>query len=149
VPPTFAVNPQAAPQILAGPYLAARRDFGTPALTTAELAGAPASTQATADSTIEQAEAITAAPSPSAPCASTNAAAAQVRVPPGHRLTVSTGAQPARLYVRRFAASFPGAPLSTLSAHRTYTVRFPADEAPAVPWVVAAISTGHVSACVS
>src|SRR5207248_1940053 len=78
---------QAAPQILAGPYLAAARDFGTPALTLAEVQRAPASTRAGIDQTIEHAENTAAGPGSNPPC-SPAAGPATATVAPGRRLVI-------------------------------------------------------------
>ena len=56
VAPGFQPDPVNAPQINAGPYLAAVRDLGSPAYTVPELERAPLTVQAEADSVLAQAE---------------------------------------------------------------------------------------------
>jgi hypothetical protein len=146
VSPAFQVNTEAAPQIFAGPYLAAARDFGSPALTPAELEHAPTSAQMTADSTLLEAERIAAVPGSSTPCRDAGAATAGLSVAPGHVLTVTAGAQPAVLLVSRFASTASSTALTHLAPHRTYAVSFPRDDAPTIPWNVSAAGTAM---CVS
>jgi hypothetical protein len=149
VPAAFLASPQAAPQIVAGPYLDAVHDFGTPALTVAELERAPANQQATADSTLVHAENITAAPTASAPCVSIAPQTNETPVAPAHTLTIRVLDGPASVYLRRFSATYPSAPLATLIAHRTYAIQFPSDRATTVPWIVKTMAAGRIAACVS
>ena len=62
VAPTFVPEPLNAPQVTAGPYLAAVRDLGSPALTLPELERAPAGTRSHSDQVLEQAERLAPVP---------------------------------------------------------------------------------------
>jgi hypothetical protein len=70
-------------------------------------------------------------------------------VAPSQKLTIQVLDQPASVYVRRFSATFPSAPLTTLIAHRTYAIQFPSDRATTVPWIVKTMAAGRIAACVS
>jgi hypothetical protein len=145
----FLVSPVGAPQVSAGPYFAAEQALGTPALTLSQLQTAAPGLQVTADDTLERAESIRPAPVPvgSAPCTPA-APTTPVRLTPGSRLVVQTGAQPVTLGARRFSASFPGTPLATLQPHTVSQLRFPADLAPSIPWFVQ-VTGSQAQACVS
>ena len=58
VAPTFVPEPADAPQVSAGPYLAAVADLGSPALTVPELERAPASTRSHSDQRARRRRAI-------------------------------------------------------------------------------------------
>jgi hypothetical protein len=149
-----------APQVTAGPYLAAVHDLGSPAFTLSELQRAPASVGQQADATLQHAERL--APTPStAPMTGTqpvqlsdvsgtvtrrgmcdvvtppggNQVAASLLVSPGRQLVIeiSRGAGGA-LYLWRVAGDFPPAPAGTLRSGGPLAVAFPVDRAPSLPW---------------
>jgi hypothetical protein len=161
VAPTFVPEPLNAPQVTAGPYLAAVRDLGSPALTLPELERAPAGTRSHSDQVLEQAERL--APVPVARAifgtsrpmieASSGGRVVQVGlcdrllptvrpgilgvgVPPGRELLVHAAAgKAAPISLRRLAATF-GAPLGFVAGGTSDAVRFPADRAPGLIWHV-------------
>jgi hypothetical protein len=143
----FAPDPVRAPDITAGRYFAAVRDYGSPASSDAELRMAGEAERQSADSTLIQALGISAAPGgdvgngapppvegatggtartngacirfvPSAP-----GAALELQVADGGVLIRAEG--PGELHLRALATTFPEQPLAALHAG-TYALRAPA-----------------------
>jgi hypothetical protein len=160
VSPAFLPDPANAPQVTAGPYLAAVRDLGSPAFTLSELQRAPAPVRQQADATLQHAERL--APTPStAPITGTqpvqlsdvsgtvtsrgmcdvvtppggNQVAASLLVSPGRQLVIQiSGGAGGALYLWRVAGDFPPAPAGTLRSGGPVAVAFPVDRAPSLPW---------------
>jgi hypothetical protein len=156
VSPAFMPSPVAAPQVTAGPYLAAVRDLGSPALTTAELTRAPEYLRESGDGVLAAAERIMAAPATSlAPLTGCRrlipgASLGSVQVPaaPGTTLVIRAPQQAVSVYVRRFADGFrASAPLATVPARQTTALAFPRDLAPAIPWHVSLVTSGTLEVC--
>jgi hypothetical protein len=146
VSPAFLPAPTAAPQITAGPYLAAERQLGTPAFSVQELERAPEHLRSLADQTLVHAEQLS--PKPAARCARA-APTGRVEVPAGGTLTLtSSHDRTAALYLRRFATAFGTQPLVTIPAAGTVELRFPADRAPGVPWHAHVVSQRPAAVCV-
>lgn len=173
VSPTFSPAPIDAPQLTAGPYLAAVRDLGSPAMTPSELQAAPESTREQADSVLVHAERIMPAPSAGALGASVlpatesvfggglttrggcdvltptaSLASLGVRVSPGSALIFTASPGPATtLYARRFADSFVAQPIASVSSGPAQVVRFPVDRAPWLTWHLLVVTTKPVTLC--
>lgn len=173
VSPAFEAEPTNAPQLTAGPYLAAVRDLGSPALTTRELAGAPELIREHSDTVLEHAERLAAVPygGPSLPASpptvegSTGGrllsrSACTVIVPagglgsldllsaPGASVVVrGTRGSIANVYLRRFASTFPGAPFATVAQGAREAVHFPVDLAPRLPWHVQVVAARPTAVC--
>jgi hypothetical protein len=175
VSPTFQPDATGAPQITAGPYLQAERSIGSPAFTVSELLRAPASVQAQGDTTLAQAERLGAGPVSGLPSTGhlpvhvdaayggrprrargcdrfvpTAGATGSLDVRPGAGRDVSVRATGATvlLYLRRFAPTFTGDPLSTVPAHSAAALHLPADADPALPWHVQIVSPAPFTVCV-
>jgi hypothetical protein len=175
VPAGYQPDPTGAPQITAGPYLAAERSIGSPAYTSSQLEGAPASAQAEAEAVLAGAESIAPASIPRLPVVSVRQpltveaayggharrVSSCVRLAPtggatgsldveaddGDTLAVRTGTAAALVYLRRFAPSFTGSPLATLAAGSVQQLRFPRDIAASLPWHVQIVSMAAVEVC--
>ncbi len=153
---SFRMSPSDAPQLTAGPYLAAERALGTPAPTLAELERAPGGVRTIADQTLVLAERIrpVQAAVAAAPCTAitvargSRAGRAGLAVHAGQRLLIETGSGPVTLYLRRFGSLFSATPAASLPAHSTSSVGFPADRAPAVPWTALLAGADSPRACV-
>jgi hypothetical protein len=175
VSPAFTPQPVDAPQITAGPYLAAVRELGSPALSLTELERAPESTRESADQVLEHAEALALVPTthratgtrpvsvssanggrisaegrcehftPTSASATVDAA-----VQPGTELSVqAVGGQSALLYLRRFATEFSPPPFATAIGVGQSVIRFPLDRAPGLDWHVRAATSGAIVICAS
>jgi hypothetical protein len=159
VKPAFKPDGANAPQVTAGPYLAAVHDLGSPALTLSELERSPENTRAHSDQVLEQAERIAVVPATGpasggsrphivsvtggrltavglcdrvVPTASEGVL--DVAVPPGGQLLVHVGAgNPVAITLRRVAASF-GAPIGFVAGGKSATIGFPTDRAPQLAW---------------
>lgn len=173
VSPAFLPDQNDAPQVEAGPYLAAVHDLGSPAFTVRELRSAPESTRERADGVLVGAERLGTTVAGTTPTtgggptveyvfgASTTASGpCRVMRPtaslgslgllafPGSSLVVTpSGGPPVTLYARRFADSFTGTPFATLSGTRPQAVRFPADRQPSTPWHVQVVAGSPVTVC--
>ena len=162
----FVPDPVRAPDITAGRYFAAVRDYGSPASSAAELRTAGEPERQSADSVLIQALGIAAAPggeagNGSAPAVDAKTGGAVLTggaclrfVPsaPGAALdlTVPAGgllvrvAAPVELRLRARAATFPPQPLASLSAG-TYSLRPPARDQ--VRWHARLTAEKPLSAC--
>ena len=150
---SFPISPADAPQLTAGPYLAAIRALGTPAPTIGELERGPGGIQLIADQALLAAERIApvqaaTAGAPCAPITVPRGPQAGLRVHAGQRLLIETASGPTTLYLRRFASSFSAVPAAPLPAHGAWLVTFPADRAPAVPWTARLAGADSPRACV-
>lgn len=168
---SFVPEPQDAPQISSGPYLAAVHSLGSPAFTEAALLAQPESVRMHADSVLEQAERLALAPArrlpgggqplsvaavfgarltSAGPCRratpSTAVASVDVTVQPGSDVGVQ-GKAPDQVYLRRFASQFTSPPFATVPASTAETLRFPRDEAPALPWGLQVVSAKPFTLC--
>ncbi len=119
VPPDFRPAPEAAPQIQAGPYLAAVRDFGSPAETEQALASDQEPDRLVADVVLSQIVAPATRPvTVSGPLRGCTAFGAGSDVPlPAEGSIVLAGPRdgaPAQLLLRRFAAGTIVSALATL-----------------------------------
>ena len=173
VAPTFVPEPTNAPQITAGPYLAAVRDLGSPALTLSQLEHAPASTRANSDLVLIQAEqlalmpvagAITGASRPVIEASSggrisavgrcarllPTAAAATLglRVAPGGQVLIHANlGHPVAIYLRRLATTFQ-APFAFVPGGTARTIRFSVDRASGLPWHLRLSAAQATEVCV-
>ena len=170
VAPSFVADPQGAPQVQAGPFLAAIRELGSPALTLAQLEQAPPSVRYEVDPVLEGAERL--APTPVAAVVghralgidsfSTGRLVARgrcdefypagsedvfdLRLPAGTNLGIKP--QPGTdvlVYLRRFAPAFTPPPFATIAGRAA--IRFPDDLASALPWHVRLTSAAPFTAC--
>jgi hypothetical protein len=171
VAPRFTPDLVHAPQITAGPYLAAARDLGTPALSPAQLAAAPESGREHADQVLLQAERVGLTPAshvigskppsviavaggqltrsgscdllrPQAPPISVEAVAS-----PGETLYVARAGQPGvSVYVRRFGANFSGV-FGSVPPGASAALGFPADAAPSRDWTVQLVARAAFRIC--
>lgn len=174
VSPAFSPNPGDAPQITAGPYLAAVRALGSPALTLGELERAPETIRLGADGVLEQAEAIHesqlsgpvtgAAPvsvtgesggqaTPRGMCQVFRPTAAgayvDIQVTPGSQVLLGAKAGPGpTVYLRRFASDFGPPPLTPGAGASGALIAFPDDRAPTEPWELRIAPSRIVEICV-
>ncbi len=164
-----------APFILASTYLAAVADYGSPAFSPAQIAGASEEARASADDNLVKIHKLALTPagrpatggSPPVVEGSSGGSVSTARscvtltpsvyrsalVKPGLDVGVPAGGLvlrasggPADLALRRFATAFPAAPFGTLSPGGGATLRIPADRA-SQPWHVHIAPAGRVSAC--
>jgi hypothetical protein len=157
VSPGFAPSPRLAPQVAAGPYLAAVHDLGSPALTVPELERAPGSMQMTADQTLVLGERLGAAHAGAGSTSScahalplTRNAPAQLSANPGTTVTIAVPAgHIATAEVRRFAAAFQPAPLALIRGGTAAAIAFPADRAPQVAWHLRLLSSAPLAVCMT
>jgi hypothetical protein len=164
--------PQYAPQVSAGPYLAAVRDFGSPlpdglgaelgaaggavdsALLGAErVAGTPAPADTATGQAPAVVQAIMGATRIAGGCVVFRPegvpAALDVRVAPGATLLVENrGAAPAELRLRRFGGDFPAQALAQLPARERLAIALPRDASP-TPWVARLSPSDAVAACLA
>jgi hypothetical protein len=158
----------------AAEYFAGARDYGSPAYTAAEIAAAPENARLAADGELVNIHRLAVRPGAAATggaaprvdavaegtvntrggCVHFRPAEArvagtttelQVTVPPGGLLLTASGA-PATVSVRRFAVTFPRAPLARLAPEGSGTLR-PGRDRATQPWHVRLISEAGVSAC--
>jgi hypothetical protein len=151
ISPRFVMSPVQAPQITAGPYLAAIKALGSPAPSVRQLERSRGSMRSTADSVLVLAERISsvAAPRGAMPCAPAPLRTTRsLSVRAGKSLLIETTSGPAKVYVRRFA-SVLSAPIPPLSARHAALIHFPADRAPTVPWTVVIAASSRPRACVA
>lgn len=153
VRPAFLPDPGRAPEIVAGPYLAAVRVLGSPAFSVAELSGMGFELRQRADAALVLAERLAAVPSaPTGACpvsqASTTSPVGQAQASPGSSVLIhTTGAAPVQVYLRRFAPRFSRR-LTLLAVDSTSTISFPVDRAPGVPWHILVVPRRAAALCV-
>jgi hypothetical protein len=153
VSPAFLPDAINAPQVTAGPYLAAVRDLGSPALTLRELETSPESIRQRADLVLAHAENLTpvaaaghGACAAGAPTAAT-AGAAEFTVAPGRGLQLRVGRDGAvSVWARRLSAGY-SVPLASVPAGQQVSMRFPVDRA-SLPWHIRLVSAQPFAACV-
>lgn len=153
VAPGFLPDPVNAPQVAAGPYLAAVHDLGSPALGLAELTRAPERWREAADGVLTRAERLTVVPA--GPTGAGNClrqgpgpATTEVTVRLGGAVAIDPGRHTrSSVVLRRFAATNV-TPFAVSLAHPA-SIAFPSDDAPRVPWHVRVQSTGSSRICVS
>ena len=171
VPRSFQPSPVAAPQITAGPYLAAVRDLGSPAYTVPELRTASESLRETADQTIQHAESLELTPGAIPAAAeipvSTTARSAErlaaangcIRARPtgpaasfeltaraGTTVELTAAKGPSGvLLLRRFASAYTQ-PVAAFGAG-SHVIHFPADLALGVPWHLRVSSASPTVVC--
>jgi hypothetical protein len=169
----FVPEPTNAPQIAAGPYLAAVRSLGSPALTPQEVMRAPESVRAHVDRVIEQAERLVPAPALLPPrtvapptvvaaygaklttmasCQRVRPTAAtasvDVRASPGSSIVVSTArGSGAAIYLRRFASSFGEPALASVPSGTSVGLRLPADDARQLSWEIQVVAPDPFVVC--
>ncbi len=173
VSPAFMPAPTGAPQITAGPYLAAVRALGSPALSVAQLQLAREQTREASDQVLVGAEQLalhpgrlsTASPLPATVLAATAGAVSHrggcVRfVPTGAGATVEIQALPGdtvaldaapgdsgAIALRRFASDFT-ATFATLGPG-SMLLRLPFDRAPKLPWELQLTTPSSTEICLS
>jgi hypothetical protein len=170
VSPAFRPDPLGAPQVAAGPYLAAVRALGSPALTLEQLQSAPFAIRQAADSVLAQAEGLALTPISSVsgtapltveqvysgrlarrgPCAvffpQGPAAVFDMSAHGGTRIEVKSDANAGvRVYLRRLGAQFQEPPLGV--ATRPSAIRLPVDRAPQLLWHLRLASTAPFTVC--
>jgi hypothetical protein len=170
-PAAYQPDPQNAPQITAGRYLAAIRDIGSdPSDTPAELAVASSAERATADRVLQELVArLTPASVPGAGAAPALEQAGRARVTPSAGCAVArpaggdpvlvTAAVPERglvvralggkaveVKLRRFGDGFGNGPVGTVAPGQPQRLRLPAD-ASSQPYHVQLSALGGVAAC--
>lgn len=163
-PPEFQPDPQSAPQVTAGRYLAAVRALGSPALTASELLREPEPERAEADETLRELVVADAAPAsrgaaagapalrvdgtfggrrePAGAClrivpAAPPGGAVEISVPAGASVGVFTrSGGPVDVRARRFADAFPEAPTTSVAAGTPAQLTLGGDDdgAAQVPW---------------
>ncbi len=162
-----------APQIVAGKYLAAVDDLGSPADTARELAASPEGRRAAADrvsllvlpaslrpsarparGTGRPPVVIAATgtrPTLGAGCAvvqGRGAPSIQLRLPRRGLAVEATGDAPVEVRARRFASAFPADPIGTVAPRASATLAVPRDRG-ALPWIVQLSASGPFRACVA
>lgn len=151
ISPSFVMSPGQAPQITAGPYLAAIKALGSPAPSVRQLERSGGSMRSTADSVLVLAERISSvvAPRGAIPCAPAPLLTTRsLSVRAGKSLLIETTSGPAKVYMRRFA-SVLSAPIPPLPARHAALIHFPGDRAPTVPWIVDIAGESRPRACVA
>jgi hypothetical protein len=152
VAPGFVADPSAAPQVAAGPYLAAVHDLGSPALSLSELERASEGQREEADGVLVKAERVTVRPGRGAVIGSCSrlpvgASQTEVTVRPGATATVLPEPRThVAVSVRRFGAAAP-TPLAA-AVTGPATISFPADAAPQVPWRLRVAGSSAAQVCV-
>jgi hypothetical protein len=170
VSPAFQPQPTVAPQITAGPYLAAVKNLGSPAPAPADLPRLFGRSRATADGTLRSAYGVGLAPAPggragSPPvaekaegveatlrgsCLRANPQAAtsalELTVPPTG-LLIAPDAGVTKVFVRRFADAFPPDAVGDLVAGaKPMRLRIPQD-ASSAPWRARLALSGPARVC--
>jgi hypothetical protein len=145
----------ASPQVRAGPYLEAVKDYGSsPADTLPELEGALSADRAQADQVLQKLD-VQLAPLPAGArgggCSVTRPAAgapaiATATVSKAGIVVRAMGDQPAQLKLRRFADGFGNAPIAEVRPGQPMKLRLPADASPR-PYVAQVQSAGPVAVC--
>lgn len=175
VSPGFVPESGNAPQVTAGPYLAAARDLGSPALTLGELKRTPEPILSHSDKLFVLAERLFLAPSSGSgtgtrrvdvvatsggrasavgPCTTFVPAGSQgyleVRVTPGEALNLSAApGGPSAVYIRRLDPAYQPSPVGNVAGGSASVLRFPADRAPELPWYAQVRATTRMTACVT
>jgi hypothetical protein len=168
---TFVADPQGAPQVQAGPFLAAIRNLGSPALTIAQLERAPVSSRSEVDAVLESAERLAPVPVVAAVIGrqllqvdglsagrlvrrghcdefypAGNQDVFDLQIPAGTTLGITarpnTGVS---VYLRRFAPVFTEPPFARIAGPAA--IRFPDDLASSLPWFVRLTSAAPFTAC--
>ncbi len=146
VSPAFEPSPAYAPQLTAGPYLAAVRDLGSPAYTVRQLLTAPSSIRAQADQVLSHAERLSVASLHGAePCLAVTVSGTVAAVPGTSLLVAVAGRYPVSVFVRRFGSR--PVPLAAVAGPRTWILHLPADHAQQVYWRILLAAPGPVRAC--
>ena len=161
VPPDFQLNPEIAGtpsliNVIAGPYLEAVEEFGSPAYTPAELAAASEPGRRAADLILSQALPVSRETRPGAyqpDSAAENCVAAgdsgppEVRLSPGiTRIELAPG-PPADIALRRFAVGEYPATSNGIPGGSVTILRVPRDEAPRQPWYLHVEARQAVRVC--
>jgi hypothetical protein len=173
VAPAFVAEPINAPQISAGPYLAAVRDLGSPALTLTELEHASETTREASDEVLQRAERLAAVPA-SRPVAGTGTvvsesvaggrlraagpcvrldpvgrvASLSLRELPGSTLYLLPAAGPAaNVYARRFGSLFTASVVGSVAGGSGAVIRLPDDRAPQRPWHLQLVTQRSTLVC--
>lgn len=169
VPGAFQPDSADAPQITAGPYLAAERALGSPAPRPSALGGEPESFRKRVDAVLAAAETtgrqstLPAAPLaveavygarttrsggcvavlPTSPLASIDLA-----LPVGHALRVAAPTSgSAAVYMRRFASTFTMPAFATVPAGADQSFGFPRDLLPTLTWHIQVVASSRFSVC--
>lgn len=174
VAPSFQPSPVDAPQVTAGPYLAAASALGSPAPPPSQLPRVPEAMRVQADQVLEAAErlAIVGASSGSGPTAgvlrpltatggrattvggcvrfapASSAASVEVAATPGQTIRFgAAGGAAGTLALRRFADAYAPA-LGSVAAGASQ-LRLPADLAPSSPWYIRLTTGTLTTLCLS
>jgi len=135
VEPGFMPYPPAAPQITAGPYLAAVSQLGSPAYSLPELTRLPESQRSLADSVLIQAERLRLRAG--RPCRQSRRPIVDLTLPPGGRLVLRAAVPGGvRLLVRRFGDEYLAVTGRVAAPGEAMVLALPADLAPGQPWHV-------------
>jgi hypothetical protein len=153
--PAFLPNRLYAPQLTAGPYLAAVHDLGSPAYSIAGLERAAGSIRTGADETLEHAEELAVVPfagGVTGRCqqvgGQATGAIADLTVPAGSAVSVSASRAGVSLYLRRFGGEFGPVPFAAIHADKSSLLRLPADRAVTLPWHLGVAAGAPVQVCV-
>jgi hypothetical protein len=174
VAPTAPPSSPHEPSLMAGPYLAAVRDSGSPTGGVAWLTKASEAQRQVADSELVQIENVVTTPSTAAPTgtgtppaventtngrtvtrggcdvsvpAAGGGATLTVRLAPGTAVAITTSPGSAvTVQARRFAEQFV-APPSSVAGGATALLRTPADQAPNVPWHLRVTASQRIRVC--
>jgi hypothetical protein len=170
VPPQFRPQPTVAPQIFAGSYLDAVKDYGSPAPAPQELPSLFGRGRAAADGTLRGAYAIALAPAPAKPAGpapapegavatqttakgaclrarpQSSAGTLDLNVPAGGIQIASDGGG-AKVFLRRFGDQFPPDAVGEVAENgRPVALKIPADASTA-PWRARLAVSGPVRVC--
>ena len=175
VAPSFLPDPTNAPVVTAGPYLAAVRQLGSPALRPRRAPARSRGQPVESDTVLEQAEALAAAPT-TAPANGTQFAVVEataggrviarglcetleptapissvaLRTQPGTTVVIHAAlGPPAAIYLRRFASAFGGKPFASVAGGASVAIRYPVDRARRLPWHLQIVAARPVDVCVS
>jgi len=130
--------------ITAGPYFSAVRSWGSPAYSPQEILAQTEAVRVTADLVLGEAERVNPAKvggRAAAGCRRSGPRALETRA---GKLTVSAGASPAAVRLRRFATSY-GWLRWSVPAHTTLVLSLPRDRTD-IPWHISVAGTGAVCA---
>jgi hypothetical protein len=172
-PPEYAPDPTNAPQITAGRYFSAMRQYGSdPADSAAELETGGTAERQTADRVLQEVAArLTPVPTPragaaphveqmgglrvrqSGPCdvatpAGASPAVMTAIVPKEGVAVRALGGRPVQVRIRRFADGFDNGLIGTVATTRPRGLRLPADASPH-PYRVQLIGSGRFALCVA
>lgn len=141
VGPSFKIDDQRAPQVLAGPYLASVDALGSPALPESRLREQPEAVRASVDGVLVRALRMGVGPAVSSALASCESSSS-ITVRPGSSVRLEASSQTS-VRVRRFAAQTM-TPLGDVPAG-SYLIEVPED-ASRSPWIVA-VDEGAANVC--